>query len=94
MKAQEKVTKLQCSACKRINYYTQKNKKVVERKLEFKKFCKWCRQHMVHKEGKKQGAQFSGKTAVSKTADGGSIPSAPAKYNEQRSGVKYDNFEL
>jgi large subunit ribosomal protein L33 len=53
MKAQEKVIKLQCSACKRLNYHTQKNKKTVERKLEFKKFCKWCRKHTVHKETKK-----------------------------------------
>ena len=53
MKAQEKVTKLVCSECHRINYHTQKNKKLVERKLEFKKFCKWCRKHTVHKEGKK-----------------------------------------
>jgi len=53
MKAQEKITKLVCGDCKRINYYTQKNKKVIERKLEFKKFCKWCRKHTIHKEGKK-----------------------------------------
>ena len=53
MKAQEKITKLVCGNCKRINYYTQKNKKVIERKLEFKKFCKWCRKHTIHKEGKK-----------------------------------------
>ncbi len=53
MKAQEKAIKLQCSACKRINYHKQKNKKAVERKLEFKKFCKWCRAYKVHKETKK-----------------------------------------
>jgi len=53
MKAQEKVVKLQCSVCKRLNYYKQKNKKTVERKLEFKKFCKWCRKHTIHKETKK-----------------------------------------
>ncbi len=53
MKAQEKITKLVCGSCKRTNYHTQKNKKLVERKLEFKKFCKWCRKHTVHKESKK-----------------------------------------
>jgi len=53
MKAQEKITKLVCGDCKRVNYHTQKNKKLVERKLEFKKFCKWCRKHTIHKEGKK-----------------------------------------
>ncbi len=54
MKAQEKAIKLQCSACKRLNYHTQKNKKLVERKLEYKKFCNWCRKHTVHKEAKKK----------------------------------------
>ncbi|RLC40213.1 MAG: 50S ribosomal protein L33 [Candidatus Nealsonbacteria bacterium] len=44
--------KLQCSECKRINYYTRKSKGV-EGKLELKKFCKWCRKHTVHKEAKK-----------------------------------------
>jgi len=44
--------KLQCSVCKRINYYTKKSKGV-EEKLELKKFCKFCRKHTVHKEGKR-----------------------------------------
>jgi len=52
-KYSDHITKLKCSACKRINYYTRKNKKVVERKLEMKKYCKWCRKHTVHKEAKK-----------------------------------------
>ena len=54
MKAQEKVVKLQCSVCKRLNYYKQKNKKAVERKLEFQKYCKWCRKRSAHKETKKK----------------------------------------
>jgi len=48
--------KLQCSECKRINYYTHKSKGKTgagEKKLELKKFCKWCRKHTVHKETKK-----------------------------------------
>lgn len=45
--------KLQCDVCKRINYFTHKSKKMVEEKLDLKKFCKWCRKHTVHKEGKK-----------------------------------------
>ncbi|MDO8424864.1 MAG: 50S ribosomal protein L33 [bacterium] len=45
--------KLQCSACKRINYYTHKSKGAVEKKLELKKFCKFCRKSTTHKEGKK-----------------------------------------
>jgi len=49
----EYLAKLACEKCKRINYYTRRNKKVVEKKLEFKKYCKWCRKHTLHKEGKK-----------------------------------------
>jgi len=45
--------KLQCSECKRINYFVRKSKKLAEKKLELKKFCKWCRKHTVHKEVKK-----------------------------------------
>ena len=45
--------KLQCTQCKKVNYFTQKSKKVKEIKLELKKFCPWCRKHTAHKEGKK-----------------------------------------
>ncbi|MDD2697110.1 MAG: 50S ribosomal protein L33 [Candidatus Pacebacteria bacterium] len=45
-------SKLQCQECKRINYFTRKSKKAVE-KLELKKFCKWCRKNTVHKEAKR-----------------------------------------
>jgi len=47
--------KLRCEECKRINYYTRKSKgqTSVEKKLELKKFCKWCRKHTIHKEMKK-----------------------------------------
>jgi large subunit ribosomal protein L33 len=45
--------KLQCQDCKRINYYTKKSKTMVEKKLELKKFCRWCRKHTIHKEGKR-----------------------------------------
>jgi large subunit ribosomal protein L33 len=47
------MVKLACDVCKRINYYTRRNKKTVEKKLELKKFCKWCRKHTIHKESKK-----------------------------------------
>lgn len=49
----ENLIKLQCTVCKRVNYFTRKNKKKVERKIELKKFCKWCRKHTPHKETKK-----------------------------------------
>lgn len=45
--------KLQCEACKRINYFTRKTKATAEVKLELQKFCRWCRKHTIHKEGKK-----------------------------------------
>ncbi|MES2953123.1 MAG: 50S ribosomal protein L33 [Patescibacteria group bacterium] len=50
--AKELLRKLNCTKCKRDNYYTRKNAKKVERKLEFKKFCNWCRKVTVHKEKK------------------------------------------
>ncbi len=43
---------LTCADCKRKNYTTTKNKKKNPDKLDFKKYCKWCRKHTVHKEGK------------------------------------------
>jgi large subunit ribosomal protein L33 len=43
---------LQCSQCKRRNYVSTKNRKKTTEKLEFKKFCRWCRAHTLHKETK------------------------------------------
>ncbi|MBI5045829.1 MAG: 50S ribosomal protein L33 [Patescibacteria group bacterium] len=51
--SQDYLIKLQCTACKRVNYWSRKNKKTVERKIELKKFCKWCKKSTPHKEGKK-----------------------------------------
>ncbi len=51
--ASENYVKLQCVQCKRVNYHTHKNKKKVEKKLGLQKFCKHCRKHTAHKEGKK-----------------------------------------
>ena len=45
----ENVT-LRCEACKRRNYNTTKNKKKTTGKLEFSKFCRFCRKHTAHKE--------------------------------------------
>ncbi len=50
---QKRLIKLACGSCKRINYWSAKNKKLVERKIELKKYCKWCRKQTVHKESKK-----------------------------------------
>lgn len=46
------IVNLDCTECKRKNYGTTKNKQKTTDKLEFKKFCKACRKHTVHKEGK------------------------------------------
>lgn len=51
--SQDNLIKLQCTQCKRINYWSSKNKRKVERKIEVKKFCKWCKKHTLHKETKK-----------------------------------------
>ena len=51
--SQDRLIKLGCSKCKRINYWSSKNKKLVERKLELKKFCNWCRAQTKHAESKK-----------------------------------------
>jgi large subunit ribosomal protein L33 len=42
----------QCSTCKRRNYVSTKNRKKTTGKLEFKRFCRWCRAHTLHKETK------------------------------------------
>jgi len=41
---------LACTDCKRRNYTSTKNKKTVTERLELKKYCKFCRRHIVHKE--------------------------------------------
>jgi len=51
--AQKQLIKLACGKCKRINYWSRKNKKLVERKIDLKKYCRWCKVHNSHKEVKK-----------------------------------------
>ncbi|MBU3905624.1 50S ribosomal protein L33 [Patescibacteria group bacterium] len=53
MASQKNLIKLQCTSCKRVNYYSRKNKKTVEKKIEIKKYCKWDKKHTPHKESKK-----------------------------------------
>ncbi|MBW2194629.1 MAG: 50S ribosomal protein L33 [Deltaproteobacteria bacterium] len=43
---------LACGECKRRNYTTTKNKRTTQGKLSFKKYCKFCRTHTLHKETK------------------------------------------
>lgn len=51
--SQDKLIKLGCGTCKRINYWSRKNKKLVTRKIELNKWCKWCKAQKKHKEVKK-----------------------------------------
>ena len=51
--SQDKLIKLACGTCKRINYWSRKNKKLVTRKIELKKYCRWCKKNTKHKEAKK-----------------------------------------
>ncbi|MDE1970478.1 MAG: 50S ribosomal protein L33 [Patescibacteria group bacterium] len=52
-KFSQNLIRLKCTACSHINYYTRKNKKTVERKLDLQKYCKWCRARKAHKEIKR-----------------------------------------
>ncbi|OGN27721.1 MAG: 50S ribosomal protein L33 [Candidatus Yanofskybacteria bacterium RIFCSPLOWO2_01_FULL_49_17] len=53
--SQENLLRLKCSVCKSANYYTTKNKKKVERKIEMQKFCKKCKKRTLHKEARLTG---------------------------------------
>ena len=52
---QDNLLRLKCSVCKNANYYTSKNKKKVERKIELQKFCKNCGKRTLHKEARMTG---------------------------------------
>src|ERR1700730_17391952 len=41
---------LACEVCKRRNYITTKNKLNDRERIEMNKFCRWDRQHTLHKE--------------------------------------------
>ncbi len=53
--SQDRLLKLKCTVCKNGNYYTSKNKKLVTKKIELKKFCKTCKKNTKHKEAKLTG---------------------------------------
>ena len=46
------IVTLACTSCKRRNYNTTKNKRTTTDRLEFKKYCRWCRRHVPHRETK------------------------------------------
>ena len=51
-KYKEKLIGFECTACRNINYFSTKNKKILKEKLELNKFCNTCRKHTKHKETK------------------------------------------
>ncbi len=53
MATKKRLTKLKCKDCGRVNYYSNKPKALKEEKLSLKKFCRWCKKHIEHKEKKK-----------------------------------------
>ena len=46
------IVHLACTECKRRNYSTTKNKKINRDRMELKKYCPFCRTHVVHRETK------------------------------------------
>jgi len=43
---------LACTECKNRNYSTTKNKRTHPDRMELSKYCRFCRKHTVHREGK------------------------------------------
>ncbi len=43
----------ECTECRRINYSATKDKKKTPARIEVKKFCRFCRKHILHRELKK-----------------------------------------
>jgi large subunit ribosomal protein L33 len=43
---------LACTECKQRNYNTTKNKQNQSDRIEFKKYCPFCKKHTLHKETK------------------------------------------
>lgn len=43
---------LACTECKHRNYTTTKNKRKHPDRVEMKKYCRFCKEHTIHKETK------------------------------------------
>ena len=43
---------LECTECKNRNYNMMKDKKAHPERMETKKYCKFCKSHIPHKETK------------------------------------------
>ena len=46
------IVTMACTECKRRNYTTTKNKKRTTDRLAMSKYCRFCRKHTPHREGK------------------------------------------
>ncbi len=46
------IVTLACTECKQRNYTTTKNKRNTPDKLEFNKYCRFCKKHTAHRETK------------------------------------------
>lgn len=44
------IVTMACTECKERNYTSTKNKKNDPNRLEFKKYCRTCRRHTLHRE--------------------------------------------
>ena len=43
---------LACVECKQRNYQTTKDKRKTTNRFEIKKYCRFCKQHTLHRETK------------------------------------------
>ena len=43
---------MKCTVCKHINYTRYKNTRNIQGKIELKKYCRYCKKHILHKETK------------------------------------------
>lgn len=41
---------LACTECKQRNYDTKKNRRNTADRIELKKYCRFCKQHTMHRE--------------------------------------------
>lgn len=44
------IIQLACNDCKNRNYTTKKNKRTHPERVEYRKYCPFCRKHVQHKE--------------------------------------------